>query len=49
MCGSDRPVSSKKKNTTAEWESCNLITALHWGETHGGGVVGGGLCPEGVF
>lgn len=38
VCGSDRPVSS---SSTVEWEPCNWITALHWGETHGwgGGVV----------
>lgn len=45
MCGSDKLVSSsslrkkKKQNTTVEWECCNLITALHWGEAHGGGAV----------
>lgn len=26
-----------KKNITVEWGSYNLITAFHWGKSHGGG------------
>lgn len=30
------------KNTTLEWESSNLITTLHWGDTRGGGALSWG-------